>query len=226
MNIADFHNAESGPVALLGNGPSLAEWDLPALAERMPLFGMNTSWKLIETRWRCYVDVAHHDDIRLGRAPAPEVAFFLEDHCRKAKPEPLGPALTRVGVSISSRPRPSGEHGFCGAALGGGSFGLFAGYLALEIAQWMGFNPIHLIGYDGEGGHFDEPDVERSTKETESWRQDFRVARACLDRAGVRVINCSPASVIDAFEFAVDTEIERCKLTGKLKSKSFRGVRM
>ncbi len=199
MNIADFHNAESGPVALLGNGPSLAEWDLPGLAERMPLFGINTSWKLIETRWRCYVDVAHHDAIRAGIAPAPEVAFFLEGHCRKR--EPLGPILERVGVPIQSRPRPSNEHGFCGGELDGGSYGLFAGYLALEIAQWMGFNPIHLISYDGEGGHFDEPDVERSAKETESWRRDFRVARACLDRAGVRVYNCSQRSVIDAFDF-------------------------
>jgi len=206
VNIADFRGTQSGPVALLGNGPSLSGWDLSALAERMPLFGINRSWKIIETPWRCYVDEYHHEDIRLGRAPAPEIAFTVRDPNRLELP-----CLT-VEVPWTPITQETPKRRFCGAELDRGSFGPFAGYFALEIARWMGFNPIYLLGYDGDGGHFDEPGFHRPEFETRTWNELFREARTCLDRDGVRVVNCSPSSAIDAFEFVVDTEPDRGRL--------------
>ena len=64
----------------------------------------------------------------------------------------------------------------------------------------MGFNPIYLIGYDGDGGHFDAPEFDRPELETRTWNELLREARECLDRWEVRVYNCSPLSAIDAFE--------------------------
>jgi len=229
MNITDFRDTQSGPVALLGNGPTLGTWVeslksklAPTVLERveigpprlgvnvdgkfavsvvltgftkqLPLIGINRSWKLIETPWRCYVDEAHHDDIRLGRAPAPEMAFSVRDPNRLEVPCPS------VVVPWTPVTQETPKQRFCGAELDVGSFGPFAGYFALELARWMGFNPIYLFGYDGDGGHFDELDFERPELETRTWNGLFREARECLDRDGVRVINCSPASAIDAFE--------------------------
>jgi hypothetical protein len=175
MRIEDFRDAESGPVALLGNGPSLAEWNLEELAERMPLFGINRSWKLIGTRWRCFVDAEHHKEFS-SVAPPHEIAFHLSGNEPKID-----------GVTVHWRPRlvPGENLRFCGFELDVGTYGLFAGHFAVELAAWMGFNPIFLAGYDFEGGHFDDPDVERSPKEVALWRKMVSNAREVLEEAGV-----------------------------------------
>lgn len=207
-SIADFHNAHSGPVALLGNGRSLAQQDLAAIALHMPLFGMNRSWKLASSRWTCFVDAENDEELLRGVAPFPEVVFCLDvgsgiaaRHRRRSVQHtklPGGVARERVVVI----PQRFGEPRFSGADLDRGSCGLFAGYFALEIVAWMGFNPIYLLGYDGTGGRFyDPPDVPgASEKETATWNARFHEARPVLDALGVRVVNCCPGSAIDAFE--------------------------
>lgn len=199
MNISELHNTESGPVALLGNGLSLYSLDLRGWAARMPLFGINRSWEMAETRWRCYVDRPHHEAIARGQAPAPKIAFHPEGMIPRKVHIPPMPCET-VAVKWLPRlhdfrpPTP-----FRGLELSGGSYCHFAGFFALEIVTWLGFNPIYLLGYDGSGGHFNDPMLERPENETEMWNESFRGARKALDAAGIQVVNATAGSRITAF---------------------------
>lgn len=82
-----------------------------------------------------------------------------------------------------------------------------SGYQALNLAVLAGASKIILIGYDGntpkrgEKTHWfgdhprREPDAVFSL-----YVRSFREGAAAIKAAGVRVINCSPGSAIDAFE--------------------------
>lgn len=79
------------------------------------------------------------------------------------------------------------------------------GFQALNLAVLAGIQAAILIGYDGaprDGRtHWfgDHPRVERPTVYPEI-RRGFTAARRALAAAGVRVMNCSPGSAIDAFD--------------------------
>ena len=200
MNISELHNSESGPVALLGNGLSLYGLDLRGWAARMPLFGINQSWEMAATHWRCYVDRPHHEAIARGQAPAPKIAFHPEGLIpRKVHipPMPCETVAVRWLPKLADFRPPTPFHGL---ELAGGSYAPFAGFFALEIATWLGFNPIVLLGYDGYGGHFNERSLERPENEATMWNESFVGARQVLDRAGVEVINATVGSRITAFQ--------------------------
>lgn len=135
--VNELRGTESGPVALLGNGPSLANTDLVAVAKAMPLFGINSSWELAETRWRCYVDRPHHEAIARGQVPAPKIAFHPQGLIPRKTYLPPMPCDT---VAVRWLPkledfRPPTP--FRGLDLAGGSYCHFAGFFALEIvAMW------------------------------------------------------------------------------------------
>ena len=152
------------------------------------------------------MDGAHHEAIRDGKAPATDVVFF------PAAPTEIDAWISYLGerrgdiVGVPHTPitQETPERHFCGAELHKGSFAPFAGYFALELARWMGFNPIYLLGFDGDGGHFYAPDFDRPELEVRTWDELFHEARECLDRDGVRVINCSPTSMSEVFDYPVD----------------------
>jgi len=75
VNVKELRN-NKGPCAILGNGKSLSDFDLSAIAERMPVIGINRSWKKLETPWRCFVDPHHWADIRDGTAPKPDLTIL------------------------------------------------------------------------------------------------------------------------------------------------------
>lgn len=209
--ISALHNTETGPVALLGNGRSLASWDLDAVAEMMPLFGINRSWKLATTRWTCFVDGENDDELRTGVAPWPELVFCIEE------PPGLRPSLRRISIRNAPRLPPGVERSqivivqqhherrFSGLDLDRGSCGMFAGHFALEIVTWLGFNPIYLLGFDGHGARFyDPPDAPGvSAKETATWNAAFSEARVALDELGVQVWNACATAAIHAFDYGI-----------------------
>lgn len=88
-----------------------------------------------------------------------------------------------------------------------------SGYQAINLAVLTGVKTIILLGYDGN-----EPEKGKPThwfgdhprREPDSvfalYRQAFKAGAKPIKAAGVRVINCSPGSAVDAFE---KMELER-----------------
>ncbi len=82
-----------------------------------------------------------------------------------------------------------------------------SGYQALNLAILAGAATVLLIGYDGHDPKPDEPTHwfgNHPRREPASVypliRKSFKAGAAAIKAAGVRVINCSPGSAIDAFE--------------------------
>lgn len=82
-----------------------------------------------------------------------------------------------------------------------------SGYQAINLAVLAGAETIILLGYDGrtpkqgEKTHWfgDHPRREPDAV-FELYRKSHAAGAAAIKAAGVRVINCSPGSAIDAFE--------------------------
>jgi hypothetical protein len=182
---------------------SILDLDLPAIAAKMPVIGMNRSWHALETPWRCFIDPPNWTDIRGGIAPRPDLAIFPVPQAKSFAgvfPEIPGQAICPVNhlpILVS------GERRFMGFELGKGTYGFNSGLFTLEVATWAGHNPIHLLGYDNCNGHFFDPRFVNNDKTFETWGQMLEQAAVVLKERGVRVVNCSPISTISVFEEGV-----------------------
>jgi hypothetical protein len=82
-----------------------------------------------------------------------------------------------------------------------------SGYQAINLAVLAGAKTIILLGYDarepeaGNASHWfgNHPRIEPQSVFA-LYRQACKAGAASIKAAGVRVINCSPGSAIDAFE--------------------------
>jgi hypothetical protein len=82
-----------------------------------------------------------------------------------------------------------------------------SGYQALNVAVLSGASTVLLVGYDGreplpgQGSHWfgNHPKLE-PIGVFATYRESFSRAAAAIKAVGVRVINCSPGSAINAFE--------------------------
>jgi hypothetical protein len=82
-----------------------------------------------------------------------------------------------------------------------------SGYQAINLAVLAGVKKIILLGYDarepesGKPSHWfgNHPRIEPQSVFA-LYRQACKAAAPALKAAGIRVINCSPGSAIDAFE--------------------------
>lgn len=198
--IESYRACASGPVALLGNGPSLNGWDLGPLAKRMPLLGINASWRKVHTDWSCYICPTHHWALLLGEVTNPPNVVFvteatLAEHGAVDASKWSG---TAVVVPSLDRDRDGELDRFRGFELDRGSYGRLAGYFALELAAWFGYNPIYLISFDEGTGHF----YDKRLRLTLNLHGDIWDRTALQTKAaGLRVINANPKSLIRCFEF-------------------------
>jgi len=88
--------------------------------------------------------------------------------------------------------------------------GANSGYQAINLAVLLGAFEIILLGFDmkAKGSHrhwhADHPSGLNNPSDSnfESWIKNFDEMLPDLDRAGVRVINCSPGSALEAFPIA------------------------
>lgn len=138
--------SRTGPVSILANGASLKNHDLSKLGAT---FGMNRSWQLV---------------------PAPDYHIVADLNHRAARPD-VYEKLSKTGVlftlgagwanGANLRIRHARVHGQMvfsdditqGVSLGRGSIGTVA-YSALQVAVWLGFDPIYFLGLDLGGPHF------------------------------------------------------------------------
>ena len=155
-DIGSFRGIHSGRTFILGNGPSLGDLDLSKLQE--PTFGVNRSFKVHTSQYHVASDELtfreHRADLRITprHVFATDGRFPEEDRHWVVVLKNLGDA---IGWSW---------------ALGGGGQDLhpqgvyprFSTYVAMQLAVYMGFTDIVLLGTDlvarGKGseerGHF------------------------------------------------------------------------
>lgn len=79
--------------------------------------------------------------------------------------------------------------------------GLCSGYQAIQFAVRSGANRVLLLGYDGHGGNWHEG-YARPSVAYESCVIEYRKLAPYLATRGVKMINCSPGSIYDAFPLA------------------------
>ena len=73
-------------------------------------------------------------------------------------------------------------------------------YMALQIANWMGFAEIHFWGLDLHGGKFWQKDWLIGTPTARLQDRQFKLANRKLKALGVRVVNHSKGTHCTAFE--------------------------
>lgn len=150
--IESVFNLHSGRVFLLGNGPSLNDYDLSKLNPN-EVISMNRSWRSVHN---CLYHCTS-GDLRVNFNPYPQNLVFLgqpEQYGWNYKKKcPIILVQTKIaGVKI---PKPK-------AALPiQAQFDLRLGWppthvglFAVYFAYWLGFREIYLLGYDGYGKHF------------------------------------------------------------------------
>lgn len=204
-----LHQGE--PAWLLGNGPSLLEWRKEDFASGITI-GINKSWKGREanehgpahpgikgTDYHCFVSGSNVDELMAGLVLVERCVFLPMDlrfamYRKENRYRGHWCALPRRGSATPSGPfRTDIERGFDAN---------FAGYMACQIAAYMGCNPILLVGYDckdREGHHWDEdPRVGIITRhQMVDWM--YLMHEWERARKDTHVINCCPDSAIPWF---------------------------
>lgn len=143
--LSRFKGSGKGRCFILGNGPSLANLDLSALAG-MVVFTTNRALSLYPSpKYHVTLEKAH-----ALREPAAYEALAKAGKLWTAGEWSIGhvvPLLNGGPVSFS-RDMTHGvvtQIGTTGSVI----------YAALQLAAWMGYGPLYLIGVDLAGPHFD-----------------------------------------------------------------------
>ncbi len=162
--IQELHNPHlgEGACAILHNGPSLSLWEGRLGEIQVPLIGMNRAV-------RGYVGV-------LGAGysgPQPDYYCFV-DHPWAMKPEVLAHPKVVNGSTLETDPSKGRAYRvtrsyrmapFSFDLARDGFVGLVpcsTGFLALQLAWWLGFRRAYLVGLDLSGGHFDGTNASTS----------------------------------------------------------------
>lgn len=170
------------PVLLLGNGPSL---DLIDHGELTCLtIGINRSWRKLVSPYHCMLDSREYNaEIEQGRWK-PKVLFRFDPTRRQH-----GVELPGLNLMVST----------------------MTGLLAMQVAVFLGCNPIYLIGYDcgfGEA-HFQTGDVNgpfceandpRINRTRSAWHFTEVARRLHAALPETKVYNLSPESSIEVFD--------------------------
>ncbi|MHA2389973.1 MAG: hypothetical protein ACXACW_14735 [Candidatus Hodarchaeales archaeon] len=154
MILEQYYNKESGRVFLLGNGPSLAEYDISKLNPN-EVIAINRSWRECPTA--LYYCTSGDLQKQIGN---PKNVLFLgqPEQIKNIKcPAPVILIQTRIlGVRI---PEPKTSLGIPPQFdLRWGWPPTHVGLFALYAAWFLGFREIWLLGYDGYGLHYSNVD--------------------------------------------------------------------
>lgn len=186
MSISSYANLHRGDtVMILGNGPSLPI--NPHIPVRWSI-GTNRSWKRHTSAYHLVAELEH-----LMRAPGEYVHMASQNRLWViGRGFPYGHVIplieARNGVEPFSRDMERGvvvSHGDVGSVV----------YAAIQMAAWMGFSKIYLLGVDLHGDHFDG---SKASKELERQNELFRLVPEDV-RSRVFIAG-SPESMCDVFE--------------------------
>ena len=170
---------QHGPIAILGNGPSLPKDRLHEIA--IPTFGMNRTWKFPSTYY-------------LALEPAwlgveYEGPHFLNATTFSRRKTPANHDRGwRVPLYYGTSFSDSIDKGFFPAS---------TGFLSFQVAMALGFKPVHFLGLDLQGAHFDGSPCGESLME-EHHNTYFRIAAKHLSPDDVFICE-SPDSKCNVF---------------------------
>lgn len=228
MNISELKNQYLGEQSfIIGNGPSTTPDILDRLAATEQFtFGVNRiAWIYPKTTWRpkFYIgittalwDMRHRAEILTGVRSA-EIAFCRDSY----RDDLMGMDDNVIYIHCShtedmSYQVATNEFWSDDVSERVSIFGVMA-FPTMQVAAYLGFNPIFLIGCDGDykppaGGidhsHFDPEyrpfDVHPNYDYDELNRALLRaheISQVAADRLGIEIINLSPISVIKSHKF-------------------------
>lgn len=208
--IGDYFQAHRGePACLLGNGPSLLEWDIQQLRRDHVLVGINKSWTQGQAFYHCAISSEHVQDLIDGKySPGrwvggmfePGVLFMRETMFSERAQHAL--KNWQGTVVPLKQPQRNGSQTWFSADMSLGLHSSFGGMMAIELALWFGCSPIYLLGYDAHNveGHHWAQDANRSANRRKQVEYLKPVA-AYAERIGAKVYNANENSAIPHFEF-------------------------
>ena len=166
MRLADYRDIHLGQRCfVMANGPSLGNMDLRALAGEFT-FSMNRAyilypqWGFTPSYYVCINELVLEqfaDDI--SRLEMPRFVNFNRRHCFAGKRDE--PMYLRVGLGLQDR--------FCGDVTGTMSSGGTVTFASLQLAYFMGFKEVVLVGLDHS---FVEKGVPNSTEVRQQARDE------------------------------------------------------
>lgn len=182
---------------LLGNGLSLERLDLDRISPNITVIGMHRTWRQINPTYHVILRRREYFDeiLRGDWIPAGMIITKRSMAGRLADKLPCDVVAVRSRGVLTRE----GEMTF---DLRRGSAAVMCGQLALEVAVWMGFTTIYLVGFDLSGGHAftDDPEPEHHLRA----RQLRIMTRAWLDvakeRPGIAVVNLAQASFTEIYQ--------------------------
>jgi hypothetical protein len=204
----DFRDTKRGKrVFILGNGPPLRDWNMDDIRNLgADTIGVNRSWKPSKdgkhkgfqgTTFHCFVSGAHAYDlcdgkVKTGVTFAPRSLTWLIDSNECG----CGCKYCFVGV-LSGGYSPTSFT----FALDRGIMTKFAGYFGMQLAAWMNYSEIYLLGFsskDYEGHAYDDqPEDPGRRKITRGgMRRWYRGAAEWATAKKKVIINADPDSAI------------------------------
>lgn len=181
-------------VAVLCSGPSLTAEDAAKVAD-LPRIVTNATYRLVPDAdvvygsdvffWRHpeYADVFRHPGWKVSVEQVQGVAPYLPDEVK---------VLRNLGFEGFSDRQDA-------IKTGGNS-----GYAAIHVAASAGAKEIVVLGLDLQGTHWHGKHPQGLNNPREQsfvrWHRRFGILAKELERRGVKVWNCSPASALEAFE--------------------------
>ena len=208
--------------ALLGTGPSLRAADLDRLRGRFAIGVNNLFPKLRGTAWKPAFYVAVSPDkiaTNAGDIAALDAVCFLSHrHWDRALLPPAAhrlPIFTTGGLGI-----PASPGAFEGDLTRPVPVGNTVSFVALQIAYFLGFKTVVLLGFDHRFRNVERPNVRVAgssaadpdhycpdyhrnaayhAPDAGSYETAFATARARFEAAGRRIVNATPGSALAVF---------------------------
>lgn len=204
----DIHN---GICLIIGNGPSLDVTPLKELSELYRTFGSNMIYRYpLYPDYYCIVD----EEMMEACLPLPDdmtSTMFLRAEAREPRNNPIYPIVAN-GFSLD----------IANFIVMGGT----VTYAMLQIAFYMGFETVLLVGVDhrypatgskpgyrftagtSDPDHFTPADGKPyfitgktfNTPELEGTAKNYAIARELFDKSGRKILNLTPNTALNVFE--------------------------
>ena len=191
-DIAEYRNTNTGRLFILGNGPSLLDYDLSLLKVDQTMT-MNRTWRAIPGAMYhcCSGDLT-------GIRQLPQHVLFLgqpEQYPRVPKSLQCPVILVQTRIMGVRIPKVKPITGIAPELdLRRGWPPTHCGLFAVFAAHWLGFKEVFLLGYDGYGGHCTAKDADHipdHAKVVPEFKKHVSTLLALADPV-FKVYNCNP----------------------------------
>jgi hypothetical protein len=197
--ISDLKGTETGTCIILGNGPSLDQYEAYAdMLTEYPVITMNRSWRKVVGKYHCIIQDSHYlEEIKKGVWEANNCATIFYVGAKGTVQEGVETGnfsfirLLRGTVRTPKYPWELGE----------GYYVCNTGHFAICTALYLGFTKIMLLGFDCYGFHFkfageDSEDLNHYLHRIQFKDLAYDISDAKLN---VAIVNLNEISRVEAF---------------------------